>query len=781
MSAPQTLPIAGDLEATWNFIEPGLEFILGAQGDQGVTSKMYMNCYTAVYNYCTNKSRSSNPSGAAATSTRGGTEKTTYSLTGAEIYYKLEEYLVNFIRGLRAEPGESFLEFYVRKWKRFTIGAGYMNNVFDYMNRYWVQKERSDGRRDVFDVNTLALLQWKQHMFDTNVEQIRNEIFALIERQRNNEIVDTNVLSVAVKSMVFLGIDVNDLKKPNMVVYATCFETFFLEKTIEYYRSESAQFLSHNSVVDYMVKCESRLAEEISRSNNYLEDRSKRALLETLHTVLIKDHANEMYEQFVKLLERNETVHISRMYTLLAKVPSTLQALANELESFIRAEAAQAIQDLKTASEAQEAQTEKPGRRPQSAVSPKAYIHTLVRVYEKFNDVVYNSFKKDPLFIKSLDSACRHFVNVNVIATPTPKAGSKSPELLAKYADAFLKATGKEADIENMTADNLVLILKYIEDKDVFENHYRRLLAKRLINSNTKSDELEEGILQKLQEGNSLEFTSKITKMFQDMKSSEDLKVRVRDIVGFNTAVGDFSPLILAQSMWPFVHNDDYNLKIAPELQRTIEVVEQEYGKKHNGRNLQWLWNHGKNEVKANLSRKGKPPFIFTVSNVQLMILLAFNDQATHTYSSLIEAVGVAQNVLDAHLLPFVKFKLIEQSPPAPQQMNDAQTTFTIVTEYKSKKLKVNFVSSIRNEQKQEETETDREIEESRKSYLSASIVRIMKARKTMKHNDLVNEVLLQAHSRFKAKLIDLKRAIEYLLDKEYIARREGDTFEYLA
>ncbi|KAF8001439.1 hypothetical protein HF325_003940 [Metschnikowia pulcherrima] len=173
---------------------------------------MYMNCYTAVYNYCTNKSRSSNPLGAAATSTRGAAEKTTYSLTGAEIYYKLEEYLVNFIRGLRAEPGELFLEFYVRKWKRFTIGAGYMNNVFDYMNRYWVQKERSDGRRDVFDVNTLALLQWKQHMFDTNVERIRSEIFALIERQRNNEIVDTNVLSVAVKLMVFLGIDVNDLK-----------------------------------------------------------------------------------------------------------------------------------------------------------------------------------------------------------------------------------------------------------------------------------------------------------------------------------------------------------------------------------------------------------------------------------------------------------------------------------------------------------------------------------------------------------------------------------------
>lgn len=786
MSAPATLPIAGDLEATWNFIEPGLEFILGAQGDQGVTSKMYMNCYTAVYNYCTNKSRSSNPSASSvAISGRGGTEKSTYSLTGAEIYYKLEAYLISFILGLRAEPGELFLEFYVRKWKRFTIGAGYMNNVFDYMNRYWVQKERSDGRRDIFDVNTLALIQWKNHMFDTNVERIRTEIFELIERQRNNEIVDTNIISVAVKSMVYLGIDVNDLKKPNMVVYATCFESFFIEKTVDYYRKESETFLSQNSVVDYMIKCENRLAEEISRSNNYLEDRSKRSLLETMHMVLIKNHAQEMYDQFIKLLERNEIEHILRMYKLLAKVPSTLQALADELESFIETEAAQAIKDLKTSAEAQEAHaaTDKPVRRPaaQSPVSPKAYIHTLIRIHEKFNEVVFNSFKKDPLFIKSLDSACRHFVNVNVIATPNPKASSKSPELLARYADGFLKATGKEVEIENMTADNLVLILKYIEDKDVFENHYRRLLAKRLINSNTKSDELEEGILQKLQEGNSLEFTSKITKMFQDMKSSEDLKTRVRDIIGYDTCVGDFSPLILAQSMWPFVHNEDYNLKIAPELLRTIEVVEQEYSKKHSGRNLQWLWNHGKNEVKANLSRKGKPPFIFTVSNVQLMILLAFNDQATHTYLSLKETVGVTQNVLDAHLLPFVKFKLMEQNPPTPQQMNQPQTTFTIVSEYKSKKLKVNFVSSIRNEQKQEDDETSREIDESRKNYLTASIVRIMKARKTMKHNDLVNEVLLQAHSRFKAKLIDLKRAIEYLLDKEYIARREGDFFEYLA
>lgn len=780
MSAPpQALPIAGDLDATWNFIKPGLEFILGAQGDQGVTSKMYMNCYTAVYNYCTNKTRSSAISQATS---RMGLEKTTYTLTGGEIYGKLEEYLREYVKSLQPNPNETFLEFYVRKWKRFTIGARYLNNVFDYMNRYWVLKERSDGRRDIFDINNLALLQWKDHLFAKNLDRIRDEIFELIERQRNNEIVDTNIISVAVNSMVYLGLDINDLKKPNLVVYATCFENYFIEKTAEYYRKESQHFLSQHGVKDYMIKCQVRLPEEINRSNNYLEDRSRKLLRNTLRKVLIEDHAQEMYDQFLKLLAENEIDHILRMYRLFSELHESLEIMAERLEAYIKVEAAKELEMLKASAEALEAPADdKTARRkPQTTVSPKSYIHALILIHEKFNGVVINCFKQDSRFIKALDAACRHFVNVNAIANPTPKSSSKTPELLARYADAFLKATTKEAEAENETSENLKLILRYVENKDEFENHYRRLLAKRLINGNTRSDELEEGILLKLQDRNSLEYTSKITKMFEDMKSSESLKQRVKEVIGYNAAVGDFTPLILAQSMWPFVHNEDYSLKIAPELQSSLQAVEDEYNKIHSERNLQWLWNHGKNEVKANLARKGKPPFILTVSNVQLMILLAFNKSATYTHSELHEIVGVSQNVFDAHLTPFVKFKLIEQNPPS-SSLSDPNAKLTIVTEYKSKKLKVNFVSSIKNEQKQEEDDTSKEIEESRKNYLTASIVRIMKARKTMKHNDLVNEVLLQAQSRFKAKLIDLKRAIEYLLEKEYLARVESDSYEYLA
>lgn len=776
-------PVASDLNATWSFIQPGLEFILGALGDVGVTSKMYMNCYTAIYNYCTNKSRHS----AAPSLSSGGAGTNLYS--GAEIYLKLDEYLVQFISSLEKSPDETFLEFYVRKWTRFTIGAGYLNNVFDYMNRYWVQKERSDGRRDVFDVSTLALLKWKTHMFNNNKESLISEVLARIERQRNNELVDTSSLSTAIKSLVFLGIDVQDLKKPNLVVYINHFELRFLEETKEYYKKESFQFLQHHNVVDYMRKCETRLAEEISRSNNYLEEHTKKPLLDTLNQALIEDHAEEMYSEFLGLLEQSETDHIQRMYKLLSRVPATLQPLADTLERYIKDEAAKAIDDIKKQNEQQvqdaanaTPESGKSKRSSPGATNPRTYVHLLISIYLRFNEVVSVAFSKDPIFIKSLDNACRFFVNKNSIATPALKSNCKTPDLLARYADSYLKGSSKESDTTELNPDILMIIFKFIEDKDAFEEHYRRLLAKRLINSNTKSDELEESIIQRLQEENSLEYTSKMTKMFQDMKASEDLKNLLRAEIGqFDNYVKDFTPLILAQSMWPFTHMEDYKLNLAPELMPSFDKLLALYKEKHSGRQLKWLWNHGKSEVKANLSRKGKPPFLFTVTNVQLMILLAFNKSNTYTFDQLLEIVGVAKHTFEAHLIPFVKYKLLEQSPSGTAEFSKGNTTFTMVEEYKSKKLRVNFVSSIKSEQKQDEVDANKEIDESRKNFLSACIVRIMKARKQIKHNELVNEVATQALTRFRARIIDIKKVIDYLIEKEYLRRLENDMYEYLA
>lgn len=55
---------------------------------------------------------------------------------------------------------------------------------------------------------------------------------------------------------------------------------------------------------------------------------------------------------------------------------------------------------------------------------------------------------------------------------------------------------------------------------------------------------------------------------------------------------------------------------------------------------------------------------------------------------------------------------------------------------------------------------------------LQATIVRIMKARKTLKHAQLIQEVVQHVQSRFQPKIPDIKKAIDQLLDVRCVALR---------
>jgi cullin 1 len=66
-------------------------------------------------------------------------------------------------------------------------------------------------------------------------------------------------------------------------------------------------------------------------------------------------------------------------------------------------------------------------------------------------------------------------------------------------------------------------VFKYVEDKDVFQKFYSKMLAKRLVNATSASDDSETSMISKLKEACGFEYISKLQKMFQDMGTSKDL------------------------------------------------------------------------------------------------------------------------------------------------------------------------------------------------------------------------------------------------------------------
>ncbi|KAI0338954.1 Cullin-domain-containing protein [Trametopsis cervina] len=729
----------------------------------GVSYSKYMSLYTVSYNYCTSSKMHASGDSMALGQRRA-------NLMGSDLYNNLIRYFVAHLKTLRDASDnlqdEALLKYYATEWDRYTTGANYINRLFTYLNRHWVKRERDEGRKNVYPVYTLALVQWKSNFFvhvQSKHQKLAGAVLRLIERQRNGETIDQGLVKKVVDSFVSLGLDESDINKVSYEVYKEHFEQPFLDVTERYYRKESETFLAENNVQDYLKKAEERLREEEDRVERYLNTNTRKGLISKCEHVLIREHAQRMWDSFQNLLDFDKDEDLQRMYALLARIPEGLEPLRKKFEEHVKRAGLSAVSKLVSeGGENAETATE---------VDPKAYVDAMLEVHHKNSDTVTRSFRGEAGFVASLDKACRDFVNRN---NATGNSTTKSPELLAKHADVLLRKSNKLAEEEDLEgALNKVMILfKYIEDKDVFQTFYTTKLSKRLIHGVSASDEAEASMISKLKEACGFEYTNKLQRMFTDMSLSKDLTDQFKERMQQNHDDMDisFSIMVLGTNFWP-LNPPAHEFIIPSDILPVYERFTKYYQQKHSGRKLTWLWNYSKNELRTSyLNQK----YIFVTSAYQMAVLTQYNDNDTLSLDELMTATSISKEILKQVLASLVKAKVL---------LNDENEQFDLNPNFRSKKIRINLNTPLKAEQKTEATDVLKTVDEDRKYAIQATIVRIMKARKTMKNQQLIQEVIAQISQRFQPKIPDIKKAIDHLLEKEYIERVEGtrDTFAYVA
>jgi cullin 1 len=282
-------------------------------------------------------------------------------------------------------------------------------------------------------------VQWKSNFFlhvQSKNQKLANAILRLIELQRNGEDIDHSLVKKVVNSFVSLGLDETDTNKACLDVYKSHFEEPFIEASEKYYKQESEFFLAENSISDYLKKAEERLKEEEDRVERYLHTGTRKSLIGKCEHVLIRDHAELMWDSFQGLLDFDKDEDLQRMYALLSRIPEGLEPLRKRFEEHVKRAGLSAVSKLVGEGGAQV-----------EGLDPKAYVDALLDVHRKNSETVTRSFRGEAGFVASLDKACREFVNRNA-ATGT--STTKSPELLAKHVDMLLRKSNKVAEEEDL-------------------------------------------------------------------------------------------------------------------------------------------------------------------------------------------------------------------------------------------------------------------------------------------------------------------------------------------
>lgn len=756
------------------------------------------------------------------------------SLVGI-LYSKLKSLLEGHLCGLRTQISDGspgLLQNYHQHWLTYKAAAEYFDRLFHYLNSQHLRRIKKPTQTDIgneavchpgLEVRELCLYLWNDHMIYPLQPQLVALLIAEIEKDRQGLSVNQTIINGVIHSLA----EVQEYRKDETLsLYKEAFERPFLVSTGEFYRTLADVLRSKLDCSEYMKKVLQMIDLETLRCTKFIHSSSKDKVISEIRARMVADHSLFLHKESELMVSSDCWQDLHAMYKLLKPIEGGLKILIQQVQSRITQVGLEAIKQV--------ANSDNP---------PKVFVESFIQVYKKHSELIADTFNGDQSFVGALDKACSAIINHRMNPQQpcrSPELLAKYCDgLLRKPSSGTSGASstsGISAINKNLTETEIdeklslsIIVFKYIDDKDIFQKFYSKNMARRLIFSQLASMEAEESMINKLKQVCGYEFTAKLHRMFTDIGVSNELKESfIQELRKNNTQIGiSFSIYVLQAGSWPLGQSPVTSFALPEVFSQSVAAFEKYYYSRYTGRVLTWLYHHCTADLK--LCYTARRQYQVSMQTFHAAILMLFESTDILTHEEISKSTQLSDDQLNKHLQGLLDAKILliegnqdDSKPPndstamtvqagdfgsdnagSSQSRSDSQQQFSHLSSQQQQyslnattriKLNLDFVSKrskfkiaviqrdnqyqqIREQNESEQTHSS--IDEDRKLYIQAAIVRVMKSRKSAKHNQLIQEVIGLTKNHFTPSVPMIKKCVEILIEKQYLERKSSASDEY--
>lgn len=616
----------------------------------------------------------------------------------------------------------------------------------------------------------MFLRTWKTYCYDIVSTQLLNQCLDLMEIERSGNIIDRNTVSLYLKSLSLLDTTQVDFFRRHFLEQ-------FKESITKHYSEQCNEYMEKYTARDYMKRAEKSMRFEINDMYDYLAV-FKPDITECMLSIFVSSNLDYLESEFSGMIHSDNTEDMKTFYYLVSKV--SVESPAQIMGSLIFSLGTQIVADA----------NEKLSKRSDIRHSHE-FVDQMIELHSKYYGLCNDCFDRDMTFVKCMDISFRKFLNTDI-------GVFKMAEILNFYVDTLMKGTTKKSEKEIDTSfDHIVRIFAYIDDRDFFYKAFKRSLSKRLIEGNQK-DHLEFSFVQKLKMAAGDAFTGSLESMYNDIRTSEESMDQFKEVLKDTNQVlpVDFQAKVLSSFHWPIRKGGGLN--IPDDALMSLDIFSNFYSSNNNRRQL--LWCHDYGTVSLNhycMDRSGKKRKVeLIVSPLQASILMLFNDEKPRSFNLLKETLAITDRALKFGIAPLIYGtifpvlkktsesikEMISKKNPKDQIIEDTDE-FELCNFPKIEKMRVKYKPGTAQTLERESKDLKEQLMEERNNLMDLTLVRVMKSRKTLEMQILIEEASQQLLKLFTPNPKLMKKRIEHLIEREYMERDEENprVLKYIA